>query len=106
MTKLLATLALLAAIPGGAAFADDDCRPTSQPQSWEAVTQLANDYGWTIQWMEIDDGCYEILVTDIGGNTLKAKIDPETLDVVKAKIKKFADEGAAPAAAPATEPSN
>lgn len=94
MTRTLAILALLAALPAGAARADGACGPRSQPQSWEAVAQLARDYGWTIRRMEIDDGCYDILVADPGGNTLKATIDPATLDVVKARITDFA--GAAP----------
>ncbi len=98
---MLATLALLAAVPAGAALADDDCRvPPARMQSSDAVTQLANDYGWTIHGMEIDDGCYEVLATDRGGNAIKAEIDPATLDVIKARIKAFAGEGRTPAAAP------
>lgn len=101
MKTTLAALALLAAVPAGAALADDDCRvPPARMQSWEAVTQLASDYGWTIHWMEIDDGCYEVFVTDRGGNAIKAEIDPATLDVIKARIKAFADEGRTPAAVP------
>lgn len=71
MKTMLTTLAFLAALPATAALADDDdCKaPATQAQSWEAVTQLANDYGWTIHWMEMDDGCYELRVTDVGGET-------------------------------------
>ncbi len=103
MKRMLSALALLAALPAGAALADDDdCRVSpAQMQSWDAVAQLANDYGWTIRSMEIDDGCYELMITDVGGNLLKAKIDPATLDVIKARIKAYAVEGTAPAAAPA-----
>ncbi|WP_347266160.1 PepSY domain-containing protein [Paracoccus sp. (in: a-proteobacteria)] len=95
MRNLFAALALAVALPATAALADNDCNvPADQRQSWEAVTQLANDLGWTINWMEIDDGCYELRVTDAGGNALKAKVDPATLEVVKARIKHFADQGA------------
>lgn len=103
MKRMLATLALVAALPAGMALADDDC-PVSpeQRQSWEAVAQLANDYGWTISSMEMDDGCYELNVTDTGGNTIEAKIDPATLQVIKAKLEAFARDATAPAPATAT----
>ena len=108
MKKILAALAILA-LPAGAALADDDCVVSpEQMQSWEAVAELASDYGWTITEMEIDDGCYELKVTDIGGNTLKAEIDPATLQVIKAKLRDLAPTApAAPAApAPAATPTN
>ena len=38
-----------------------------------------------IQRLKIDDGCYEIRGTDAQGRTFKAKIDPETLKVLKMK---------------------
>ena len=100
MKRMLATLAMLAVLPAGAALADEHCKVTpEQMQSWEAVAQLAADYGWTITSMELDDGCYEVDVTDTGGNSIEAKIDPATLQVIKAKMEEFAREAPAPAAA-------
>lgn len=91
MKRSLGTFALLAAIPAGAALADENCRVSpEQMQSWEAVAQLAKDYGWTITSMELDDGCYELDVTDRGGNTIEAVIDPATLDVIKARLEELA----------------
>ena len=100
MKRMLATLAMLAVLPAGAALADEHCKVTpEQMQSWESVAQLAADYGWTITSMELDDGCYEVDVTDTGGNSIEAKIDPATLQVIKAKMEEFAREAPAPAAA-------
>lgn len=91
MKQMLATLAVLAALPAGASLADENCQISpAQMKSWEAVVQLANDYGWTITSMEMDDGCYEVDVTDRGGNTIEAVIHPATLDVIKAKLEEFA----------------
>lgn len=73
----------LAALP---ALADDDCNaPMDRWQSREAVRQMAAQQGWQIQRLKIDDGCYEIRGTDRQGRTFKAKIDPETLKVLKLK---------------------
>ena len=80
---LLALSLGLAVLP---ALADDDCdAPVHRWQSREAVRQMADRQGWQIQRLKIDDGCYEIRGTDAEGRTFKAKIDPETLKVVKMK---------------------
>ena len=80
---LLALSLGLAALP---TWADDDCNaPMDRWQSREAVRQMAAQQGWQIQRLKIDDGCYEIRGTDNQGRTFKAKIDPETLKVVKIK---------------------
>ncbi|WP_296634386.1 PepSY domain-containing protein [Thiobacillus sp. SCN 63-57] len=80
---LLALSLGLAALP---ALADDDCdAPVDRWQSREAVRQMAARQGWQIQRLKIDDGCYEIRGTDAQGRIFKAKIDPETLKVLKMK---------------------
>lgn len=80
---LLALSLGLTALP---ALADDDCdAPVERWQSREAVRQMAARQGWQIQRLKIDDGCYEIRGTDSQGRIFKAKIDPETLKVLKMK---------------------
>ena len=86
--KIITALALLglglAAAPVHAS--DDDCdAPVNRWQSREAVRQMAAQQGWQIQRLKIDDGCYEIRGTDAQGRSFKAKIDPETLKVLKIK---------------------
>ncbi len=92
MRKTLAVLALLATLPATAAFAGEVCEvPPQKRQSFEALGKLAGDFGWTIDRMKIDDGCYELRVTDASGNVLKVKIDPATLEVVDGSVKRFGD---------------
>ncbi len=79
----------LAALP---LWADDDCdAPVQRWQSREAVRQMAAQQGWQIQRLKIDDGCYEIRGTDSQGRSFKAKIDPETLKVLKIKPQRDRD---------------
>ena len=79
-------LALSLGLAALSAFADDDCdAPVHRWQSREAVRQMAAQQGWQIQRLKIDDGCYEIRGTDRQGRSFKAKIDPETLKVLKLK---------------------
>ena len=73
-------------------WADDDCdAPVHRWQSREAVRQMAAQQGWQIQRLKIDDGCYEIRGTDSQGRSFKAKIDPETLKVLKMKQQRERD---------------
>ncbi|WP_284212988.1 PepSY domain-containing protein [Comamonas jiangduensis] len=73
----------LSALP---TWADDDCEaPLNRWQTREAVRQMAAAQGWQIQRLKIDDGCYEVRGIDAQGRGFKAKIDPETLQVLKMK---------------------
>ena len=83
MRGLLALSLILGVLP---ALADDDCdAPMDRWQSREAVRQMAARQGWEIHRLKIDDGCYEVRATDAQGRSFKAKIDPETLKVLKMK---------------------
>ncbi len=87
---LLALTLSLATLP---AWADDDCEaPVARWQSREAVRQMAVRQGWQIERLKIDDGCYELRGTDAQGRSFKAKIEPETLKVLKLKLKDHARE--------------
>ncbi|TAM82073.1 MAG: PepSY domain-containing protein [Candidimonas sp.] len=115
---LLALSAVLAAAP---ALAGDDCdAPVEHWQSRDAVRRMASEKGWQVQRLKIDDGCYEVRGTDANGRGFKAKIDPETLEVVELRQRDHKRErerdrerehrsGGVPAAAggqgPATAPS-
>ena len=81
-----ALLALATGLSVSPALASDDCdAPASRWQSRESVRQMAVQKGWEIHRLKIDDGCYEVRGTDAEGRGFKAKIDPETLEVVKLK---------------------
>lgn len=81
-------LALSLGLTSAAALADDDCdTPVERWQSRDAVHQMAAQRGWDVQRLKIDDGCYEIRGRDIDGRSFKAKIDPETLLILKIKYR-------------------
>lgn len=68
----------------GSASADDDCFvPMTDWQPREAVTQLADQRGWTIRRIKIHDGCYEIIGQDAEGRAIEATVHPATLDVLE-----------------------
>ncbi len=79
----LLVLSLGAALP---ALAGDDCDvPIEHWQSRDAVMQMAARQGWQVERLKIDDGCYEIRGRDAQGRAFEAKLDPQTLGVVKMK---------------------
>lgn len=70
------------------ARADDDCdAPVQQWQSRDAVMRMAAKQGWKVQHLKIDDGCYELRGKDSQGRAFKAKLDPQTLRLVKMKLR-------------------
>lgn len=84
-TSLLLATLTLATLP---ALAGDDCDvPLDRWQPREAVQQMAASQGWTLQRLSIDDGCYELRATDAQGRRIKAKVDPETLQIIQVKHK-------------------
>lgn len=69
-------------------MAGDDCDvPVERWQTREAVTRMAGEKSWDLKRIKIDDGCYEVRGTDAQGRAFKAKLDPETLEVVKIKYR-------------------
>ena len=92
MIKIIFVAAFVTVMMTSNAFAETKCntKPLDETAA-DALAQLSNEFNWTISKMKIDDGCYELHVTDEDGNVLKVKIDPETMDVVAGKVKKWGD---------------
>lgn len=86
-------LALALALAAAPALADDDCDvPVQYWQSRNAALRHAASQGWQVQHLKIDDGCYEIRGRDAQGRAFKAKLDPQTLRVVKMKLRDGVDK--------------
>ena len=109
MKHTVPLLALSLALAAAPVLADDDCEtPVQKWQSRDAVMQHAAAQGWQVQRLKIDDGCYEIRGRDAQGRSFKAKLDPQTLRVVKMKQRgdddhereRRRERNAAPANAP------
>lgn len=83
MTKTVTILAFLALLPSGMALAEDECFvPMANWQPRDAVARLAEENGWTVRRIRIDDGCYEIDGRDAEGRAIEVKIHPATLAVI------------------------
>lgn len=83
MTKTLTILTFLVAFPAGSALADDDCFvPMADWQPKEAVARMAEQNGWTVRRIKIDDGCYEIDGRDATGRAIEVTVHPATLEVI------------------------
>lgn len=88
---LLKLIFLVLAIAFGNApvLAKDDCEvPIQLWQSRDVALQSAIQRGWHVERLKIDDGCYEIRGIDADGYSFKAKLDPQTLQIVKYKRRK------------------
>ena len=83
MRKTLTMLALLMAVPAGAARAEEGCFvPMAEWQPRAAVVRLAQDKGWKLRRIKIDDGCYEIDARDVDGRSIEVTVHPATLEIL------------------------
>ncbi|WP_116133140.1 PepSY domain-containing protein [Tropicimonas sp. IMCC34043] len=86
---ILGFLALLPVLlPVAAAARHDDCFvPMADWQPREAVAQLAEDNGWVVRRIKIDDGCYQIDGTDADGRRIEVTVHPSTLQVIEVEYE-------------------
>ena len=83
MTRIAGAILLVLTLACGPAAADSYCRvPLADWQPREAVAKLAQDRGWTVRRIKIDDGCYEIDGRDAQGHRIEVTVHPATLDVI------------------------
>jgi len=84
MRLALTIIASLVALPVGSAMAEDDCFvPMADWKPREAVATMAAGLGWTVRRIKIDDGCYEIIGTDVEGRKIEARVNPVTLEILE-----------------------
>lgn len=82
-TGILPAVAI-AIMAATSAQARDDCeQPTRDWKGRDAVRALAEERGWLLKRIKIDDGCYEVYGQDEDGRRFEAKIDPVTLEVIE-----------------------
>lgn len=80
MPPIRTYFALAALAASGAAFSEVNCTdPVSDWKPRELLQREAEQRGWTVQRIKIDDGCYELRGIDRNGNKIKAKYAPATL---------------------------
>ncbi len=84
MKKTLTILGFLAVFPAGVAQADDECFvPMADWQPRDAVARLAEESGWIVRRIKIDDGCYEIDGSNSEGRRIEVILHPATLEVIR-----------------------
>ena len=87
-SAFIVSTALLGVLLGANALADDDCsEPVSDWQPREPLRQqVEQQYGWSVQRIKVDDGCYELRGTDRKGNAIEASYAPASLRLRKLEI--------------------
>lgn len=87
-SHFLAAAILLSLLGNGSAWADTECHvPVARWQPREVLRQQLEQQGWQVQRIKVDDGCYEVRGVDAQGQRFKAKYTPDTLLLLKIKIK-------------------
>ncbi|NUT86153.1 PepSY domain-containing protein [Pseudomonas corrugata] len=85
---------LLSLLLSGHVLADEDCTdPVSDWQPRETLRlQVERQYGWNVQRIKVDDGCYELKGLDRKGNAIEASYSPASLHLRTLEIH-FRDDG-------------
>lgn len=84
MQKTITILAFLTASVAGSAYAKEGCFvPMSNWKPREAVAKLAEEQGWDVRRIKIDDGCYEVKGRDAEGREIEVKLQPDTLQILE-----------------------
>lgn len=79
-SRFYISAALLTTLASGSVLASDDCvDPVADWQPREVLRQQVAQYGWTVQRIKVDDGCYEVRGLDRWGNKFEAKFAPASL---------------------------
>lgn len=93
-SAFIPNIALLSVLLSGYALADDDCsEPVSDWQPRETLRQhVEQQYGWSVQRIKVDDGCYKLKGTDRKGNAVEARYAPASLHLRTLKVE-FGDDG-------------
>jgi len=91
MQKILATaLILTTSGPMPAMAADTDCYvPMADWKPKHEVKKMAEDNGWTVRRIKIDNGCYEVYLLDSEGGELEARVNPATLKIIHIEKESF-----------------
>lgn len=93
MRKFFTIAGFLVVFPASVAVAHDDCFvPMADWQPRDAVARLAEQRGWTVRRIKIDDGCYEIDGSDEAGRRIEVTVHPATLEVLDLEYEEDDDE--------------
>jgi len=90
----IASTTLLSLLLSGYALADDNCSdPVSDWRPRDTLRHLVEQqYGWSVQRIKVDDGCYELKGLDRKGNAIEASYSPASLRLRALEIH-FRDDG-------------
>lgn len=102
----IASTALISVLASGYALADDDCgEPVNDWQPRETLRlQVEQRYGWTVQRIKVDDGCYKLKGLDRQGNVVEARYAPASLHLRKLEVYFRDDDDASAYLAPTPAP--
>ncbi|RVD79819.1 PepSY domain-containing protein [Pseudomonas koreensis] len=93
-SAFIASTALLSVLLSGYALADDNCSdPVSDWQPRETLRQnVEQQWGWSVQRIKVDDGCYKLKGADRKGNAIEARYAPASLRLRTLQID-FGNDG-------------
>jgi len=93
MNRLSTSLVIVGLLAAAPASADADCAvPMAKWQPRNAVATIAEQKGWRVSRIRLDDGCYEVTGLDAKGRQIKVKLDPASLSIIEMEFEDGDDD--------------
>lgn len=93
MIRLPTSLVIACLLAAAPALAEEACAvPMADWQPRGAVAELAEQKGWSVKHIRLDDGCYEVTGHDAQGRKIEVKLDPASLSIIQMEFEEVDDD--------------
>lgn len=86
--RLSFSFIVLGLLASGSLLAEEHCNdPVADWQPRDVLREQISHYGWQVQRIKVDDGCYQVRGIDRKGNHFEASFAPASLRILDLELQ-------------------